>query len=672
MGCGNSSTAAPPPTRQDRTDGGNDVVREDTTDRGTTGGFAQTSTGLMSQFHDFRVSSDDEAGERRPSVSSGELYTDPEFGLHDAITDASTTQNLAWKRPIEISSNPKLFSDGTTRYDIGQGGAGTCWFLSTVANISEHKALLNQVIPEDAYMVETEAYDGVFHARFWRFGKWEDVYIDDFLPIIHDTKPWGARSATDDNEFWVCLLEKAFARYHGSYNAVYGGQPGDAYLALTGGVAERIDFEDSDDKPRKIFSRIRNAVNSGAHVTCVVPDEFNKVYGLVGGHAYSLTGAAQTKGVSLLRIRNPWGNTEWTGDWSDGSSQWDGVSNDEVPRAVIDDGEFWICLDDFMTYFSQTTICALTPDFDMDGSSDSLNYVTNMYGEWQGETAAGYKNRLLNPRYLFTVPDTETEAAVVVQLIQRRENRQVDNFQVRCDLYKVLADSGESAVLEMMGDHTNSYCPEAQCSFRHKVTPGTYAIVPSTVDAGQEKPFLIRVFSSCSVSTVRELPRSHKVMACEQETSFTHDGENYPLSYCQSVHGQWKAGVNSGGQISHRDSHASNPQIVISVTQQTPIVLHVVQEQCEPRMPIGLRLYPTGNAPLDIDEIYDLYDDAIKDTDGAQSKFVQSWDVDARYMLQPGEYNLTLHMDAPDAEKTFALIVKSSAPVDVRGYQTGL
>jgi hypothetical protein len=48
------------------------------------------------------------------------------------------------------------------------------------------------------------------------------------------------------------------------------------------------------------------------------------------------------------------------------------VSESEVPRAVIDDGEFWIDLKNFMRFFSQTTICSLTPDFDMDGDSDPL------------------------------------------------------------------------------------------------------------------------------------------------------------------------------------------------------------------------------------------------------------------------------------------------------------
>ena len=54
-----------------------------------------------------------------------------------------------------------------------------------------------------------------------------------------------------------------------------------------------------------------------------------------------------------------------------------------------------------------------------------------------------------------------------------------------------------------MGENTNSYCPEAQCSFRHRAGAGTYAIVPSTVDAGFEKSYLIRVFSSCPVSDIR-------------------------------------------------------------------------------------------------------------------------------------------------------------------------
>ncbi len=48
----------------------------------------------------------------------------------------------------------------------------------------------------------------------------------------------------------------------------------------------------------------------------------NKAGGLVPGHAYSIISAYEKLGVKLLKLRNPWGNFEWDGDWSDNSNKW--------------------------------------------------------------------------------------------------------------------------------------------------------------------------------------------------------------------------------------------------------------------------------------------------------------------------------------------------------------
>lgn len=47
-----------------------------------------------------------------------------------------------------------------------------------------------------------------------------------------------------------------------------------------------------------------------------------KVEGLIGNHAYSVLRAVKCNGKRFVVVRNPWGKSEWTGRWSDGSKEW--------------------------------------------------------------------------------------------------------------------------------------------------------------------------------------------------------------------------------------------------------------------------------------------------------------------------------------------------------------
>ena len=65
----------------------------------------------------------------------------------------------------------------------------------------------------------------------------------------------------------------------------------------------------------------------------------------------------------VVQIRNPWGDTEWKGKWSDQDSIWDTIRPDEKTKYYknASDGAFWMSFNDFLTEFEKLDICLL-PD----------------------------------------------------------------------------------------------------------------------------------------------------------------------------------------------------------------------------------------------------------------------------------------------------------------------
>jgi calpain-15 len=49
----------------------------------------------------------------------------------------------------------------------------------------------------------------------------------------------------------------------------------------------------------------------------------------------------------LLKLRNPWGEKEWNGDWSDTSPKWTAELKKSLGFTAGEDGTFFMALEDF-------------------------------------------------------------------------------------------------------------------------------------------------------------------------------------------------------------------------------------------------------------------------------------------------------------------------------------
>ncbi|XP_043281587.1 calpain-A isoform X3 [Venturia canescens] len=466
---------------------------------------------------------------RQQCLESGQLFEDPEFPANDSSLFYSRRPDryIEWKRPMEIADNPQLFIEGFSRFDVQQGELGDCWLLAALANLTLHPNLFTNIVPEDQSF--DDEYAGIFHFRFWQYGRWVDVVVDDRLPTYHGQLLY-LRSA-EPNEFWSALLEKAYAKLHGSYEALKGGTTCEAMEDFTGGVTEMYEMEET---PPNLFSILLKAYERNSLMGCSLePDpnvlEAETPQGLIRGHAYSITRVKyvdiatpnQAGKIPLLRLRNPWGNeAEWNGPWSDQSPEWRFIPDhekDELGLTFDIDGEFWMSFQDFKKYFTRLEICNLNPD---SLTEDDLNAGKKKWemsifeGEWvRGVTAGGCRNFLEtfwhNPQYRITLeyPDEgDDKCTVIVALMQKNRRAQrrmgADCLTIGFAIYHLDYPDRLPKPLDLNFFKYNasvarspSFINLREVSCRFKLPPGSYCIVPSTFDPNEEGEFLLRIFS---------------------------------------------------------------------------------------------------------------------------------------------------------------------------------
>uniref|UniRef100_A0A8C2F6F1 Calpain 5a n=1 Tax=Cyprinus carpio TaxID=7962 RepID=A0A8C2F6F1_CYPCA len=534
---------------------------------------------------------------RKQCQQNRTLFEDPSFPAVDQslFSLGNRIGKVTWKRPKELCEDPHLFVNGISAHDLHQGQLGNCWFVAACSSLASREALWQKVIPDwkDQEWDEQkpESYAGIFHFRFWRFGEWVDVVIDDRLPTANGKLIYC--HSNDSNEFWSALVEKAYT----VYTYVCYSAPGGTMNAMTNLPSLRFSYLDS-------VPQATNQADIEARLDC----------GLVKGHAYAVTDVRKVRlgtgllaffkseKLSMIRMRNPWGEREWNGAWSDSSEEWKRVSKGERERlgvTVEDDGEFWMDFEDFCKYFTDLILCRMI----------NTSYLS-IHKTWEEEVMRGswcrhddpLRNRsggcinlkatfLQNPQYVFDVTKPEDEVLICLQQQDKRaKDGKGENVAIGFDIQRVELNRTYRMHTIQKTVGSSIYINSRSVFLRKDLKEGRYVIVPTTFDPGLQGDFLLRIFTdvpaACKELMTDEPPHTCWTGCC-----------GYPKLVTQ-VH------VHRADGLQAQDSDgASDPYVIISCegqkvrspvhknTQSPDFDVKAVFYRKKPKEPIRIQIY---------------------------------------------------------------------------------
>ena len=157
----------------------------------------------------------------------------------------------------------------------------------------------------------TLRFEGMYSVLLYSGHEPHVVTVDDKFLVDDSGEHAGARLltniTTNEREIWPLILEKAYAKFHGSYSAIEGGLVHVALEELTNGAGQSFRFRDASVEEmyntgelwnRMLFWRRKNYLMGAGSPTG--SDQTVSPMGIAQGHAYSILDVATIDGHDLV------------------------------------------------------------------------------------------------------------------------------------------------------------------------------------------------------------------------------------------------------------------------------------------------------------------------------------------------------------------------------------
>lgn len=317
--------------------------------------------------------------------------------------------------------------------------------------------------------------------RFWRFGQYKEVVIDDRLATVASLQLIFMNAYK--SVFWQPLVEKSYAKFLNSYDAIYEVSWRDTYVDLSGGVAECYLLLEA---PADLFQiMIQSLERSSTIIThCMARIDHHYIVTMVKTIQMDVhVKPLRIVGVSNLFTRQLSSNIPHIQN----SYIWKFIPEkvqDEIQRGHTDNGEITMRYQTFLRYFDHIQFHHIPGEF---ATGDEKWLVTSYKGLVNHPT-------VINLEYA----DDHDQAAIVVSVMQANRSVLKDSYpRIKFEIYRL--NHAEVAFPHRVnykyktpvGSHEFKF--DRELCKRFKLKPGHYAIIPRCYITFTD--FLIRVFS---------------------------------------------------------------------------------------------------------------------------------------------------------------------------------
>eukprot|EP01064_Diplonema_japonicum_P012097 TRINITY_DN19569_c0_g1_i1.p1 TRINITY_DN19569_c0_g1~~TRINITY_DN19569_c0_g1_i1.p1 ORF type:complete len:1580 (+),score=322.90 TRINITY_DN19569_c0_g1_i1:62-4741(+) len=502
-----------------------------------------------------------------PSLTS--VWVDPTLVNRDIPLSS-------WKRPRDYCFDSSLFKGTVKKGCVAVGLIQDLWFLGAAAVVATNPKLLHHT-----FLSVYPEY-GFYQLRFFKYGKWVPVTIDDGLPVDADNFLLFA-SSPESEELWPAVLEKAYAKLHSSYESLeISGDIAHALSDLTGGLVETIHLLTAKSKETLkcglLWEKLQNAVRDQCPVGLVLDSDKGTCHnekhsmGIPPDHVFPVLEVRDVRGKQLVRLKDCWDLNKWRGRWCDGSKQWTPDILEALEYSFGQDGTFWMAWGDVGYYFTTVHICRLRGKICSVPDPWSRECIE---GEWvagvtDGGSSSNKDTWTRNDQYAlhFDAIPSKKPITITVQVEQQdarlsvlknvsSSNKELVytntiGFQIMasdCNTRKLVALTSKEDV------RTSEFSQTRFVTMDIEVDPTvkSLTVMPCTEKSGQNGGFLLTVASPVPVR-ITEIKANMNV----------------------SIEGAWK-GSNRGGCPGQFGTWRGNPMYLLSSVEETILTLILKQ-----------------------------------------------------------------------------------------------